>query len=207
MSQCPSSGTLLHFLSFGTNGDIKIQDFISKQQTVAVVQQQQGHQNLILNLSTSKVGFSGSANGQLQITVPNLHGLELRFCDSNQLSSSFAEAQESLMAGSLTELQNVNVMAEGRGGSGSVGNSTTSSTSGHSSSLNGKSRDDDEKDAFKPRIDSMNGLGDCWVEFRANVKKPAGYLKNVLVSRTNSMTAGGAGKTSRIAKAPTLPYE
>ena len=56
----------------------------------------------------------------------------------------------------------------------------------------------------------MNGLGDCWVEFRANLKKPAGYLKNVLVSRTtNTSLTGGGAKTSktRIAKAPNLPYE
>ena len=184
----------------------EIQDLISKQV--------QRDQNLNLSINTSKVGFSGSANGQLQITVPNLHGLELRFCDSSQLSSSFAEAQESLMAGSLTELQNVNVMAEGRGG---ISGGSGSGGSIDHSLLNGKSRDDDddddddEKDAFKSRIDSMNGLGDRWVEFRANVKKPAGYLKNVLVSRTtntSSITAGGgAGRTSRIAKAPTLPYE
>lgn len=39
--------------------------------------------------------------------------------------------------------------------------------------------------------------GDCWGEFRANMKHPSGYLKRATKS----------GRTRRIAKVPDLPYE
>ena len=47
----------------------------------------------------------------------------------------------------------------------------------------------------KRHVDKMNGMGDCWVEFRANMKHPAGFLGK----KRNSSKA-------RIAKSPNLPY-
>ena len=35
---------------------------------------------------------------------------------------------------------------------------------------------DDKAFALPNRVDSMNGLGDCWVAFTANLKRPIGYF-------------------------------
>eukprot|EP00558_Chaetoceros_sp_UNC1202_P001977 CAMPEP_0197258448 /NCGR_PEP_ID=MMETSP1429-20130617/82104_1 /TAXON_ID=49237 /ORGANISM="Chaetoceros sp., Strain UNC1202" /LENGTH=61 /DNA_ID=CAMNT_0042722557 /DNA_START=38 /DNA_END=223 /DNA_ORIENTATION=+ len=61
----------------------------------------------------------------------------------------------------------------------------------------------------------MNGLGDCWVEFRANVKRPLGFMKkrlNANMSMNNSqmnsrVRSGNDDRIQRVAKAPNLPYE
>lgn len=114
--------------------------------------------------TSAKVGFSGhDRKGQLIVKHKLLAGLDFRMCEAENLSSTFAEAEQSLLAGSLDDLQNDNVMAEG-----------------------GKRRGSS---------DAMNGLGDCWVEFRANIRNPSGFWKK--------------DKTTlkRIAKAPPLPYE
>jgi len=44
----------------------------------------------------------------------------------------------------------------------------------------------------------MNGLGDCWVEFRANLKKPSGFFTRNTKSNRQS---------HKVAKAPDIPYE
>ena len=41
-------------------------------------------------------------------------GIDLGYCQETTVSQSFAEAQESLMAGSLNDLQNVNFLMEGK---------------------------------------------------------------------------------------------
>lgn len=116
---------------------------------------------------TAKIGFSGtSRQGQWMVAHADLPGLDLRLTDSNTFSSSFAEAQDSLLASSLSELQNENVLLEGGG------NQRASS-------------------------DAMNGAGDCWVEFRANLKQPSGFMKR---------KPKGA-KADKVAKVPNLPYE
>lgn len=56
----------------------------------------------------------------------------------------------------------------------------------------------DGVDGKANRSDAMNGLGDCWVEFRANMKQPSGFIKH---RRTD------AAKPPRVAKIPDLPYE
>lgn len=137
----------------------------------------------------SKLGFNGyQNNGQLRIessenksvnndySSVNMSSLEFRYCDAKELSSSFAEAQESLLAGSLNDLQNVNVMVEGKENSSSKDNNVDKTNSENES-----------------KLDLMNGLGDCWVEFRANIKQPTGFFKK------------GGGRI--IAKAPDLPYK
>lgn len=120
--------------------------------------------------STGKIGFSGtSRRGQLMVAHPDLPGLDLRLTDLMEYSSNFAEAQEALMAGSLQELQNENVLLEG-----------------------GEGRQSNAKSDF------MDGVGDCWAEFRANIKQPSGFIK-----RNPSESV----KVAKIAKAPNLPYE
>jgi hypothetical protein len=64
------------------------------------------------------------------------------------LSSSFDESQESLLAGSLAELQSVNVVSEGK-----HTNKNTEETSG-----------------------DKNTAKDCWMELRTNAKYPSGFL-------------------------------
>jgi hypothetical protein len=187
-------------------------------------------------LTLSKVGFNGyqKNNGQLRIettsssctsrstptTIPNMTtnetniflcndipmihntSLEFRFCDAKELSTSFAEAQESLLAGSLDDLQNVNVMVEGNDRSN---NDNTISNN----------RPRDSTRSSESKLDLMNGLGDCWVEFRANMKKPKGFFQkkklgfldfsSLFALGKNNKKSKGGGK--RIVKAPNLPYE
>ena len=140
----------------------------------------------------TKLGFNGyQNNGQLRIesseknkikndySSVNTSSLEFRYCDAKELSSSFAEAQESLLAGSLDDLQNVNVMVEG---------------TDKKKNKNDKKIDDDASNSEnESRIDLMNGLGDCWVEFRTNIKQPSGFFRK------------GGGRI--IAKAPDLPFK
>mmetsp|Transcript_96 Transcript_96/g.203 ORF Transcript_96/g.203 Transcript_96/m.203 type:complete len:408 (-) Transcript_96:1403-2626(-) len=117
---------------------------------------------------TARIGFSGGMNdGQIMILHQDLLGLDIRYCRQTIVSSAFSEAQESLLAGSLEELQSTQTLvAKGEEGS--------------------KENDD--------RI----GKGDCWVEVRANLKRPSGYWK-----RNSSKKAGSV----KIAKIPDLPYE
>lgn len=62
----------------------------------------------------AKIGYSGTGKGQLVVRHPDLlPGMEVRFCENTSHSSVFAEAQESLLAGSLGGLQNRNVLLEG----------------------------------------------------------------------------------------------
>ena len=192
------------------------------------VQEQQKEISKFINgqCVLSKVGFNGyQNNGQLRIemnnnnieydrshkntSLINTSSLEFRFCDANELSSSFAEAQESLLAGSLHDLQNVNVMVEGTNNinhsscikSGVKGESSSSNDNNHSKHSNNTSR-----------VDVMNGLGDCWVEFRANLKQPQGFWKqwNMKGNFSSIFNIGNETKTDkrkRIVKAPNIPYE
>ena len=93
---------------------------------------------------SGKIGFSGNRIGQLMVQHEDLLGLDIRFCSSEKVTSAFDEAQESLLAGSLEELQSTNTLQAG----------------------GEKSKDDD-------RI----GVADCWIEVRANLKSPSGFLR------------------------------
>mmetsp|Transcript_850 Transcript_850/g.1652 ORF Transcript_850/g.1652 Transcript_850/m.1652 type:complete len:367 (+) Transcript_850:81-1181(+) len=93
---------------------------------------------------TGKIGFGGNRTGQLMVQHEDLLGLDIRFCSSEKVVSAFDEAQESLLAGSLDELQSTNTLLAG----------------------GEKSKDDD-------RI----GVADCWIEVRANLKSPSGFLR------------------------------
>lgn len=101
------------------------------------------------------IGVSSSRKGQL---MQYKQGLDVRLCQSTTRESMFCEAQESMLAGSLQELQSTRVL--------------------------GSKQEDD------PNTNKM----DCWVEVRANLKRPSGYF-------TQSKT------TPRFAKAPDIPYE
>ncbi len=139
----------------------------------------------------------------------NLQGLDLRYCQQTTISTSFAEAQDSLMAGSLDDLQHVNVMVEGGGGNkknesqsqsysySSNASSTSNGTSGSTNTTSNSTR--------SAKVDSMNGLGDCWVEFRANMKHPLGFLHGM--RRRQKGQRGVGSSTKRVAKAPDIPYE
>lgn len=119
-----------------------------------------------------KIGFNGTTRkrrqGQLMVAHPDLPGLDFRLTDSMEYSSSFAEAQDALLAGSLQELQNENVLLEGGDG---------------------------RHERMKP--DAKDGEGDCWVEFRANVKRPLGFMTRK--SKTLYVT--------KVAKVPDIPYQ
>jgi hypothetical protein len=115
---------------------------------------------------TSRIGFGSLGNGQLIVLHKDLPGLDLRYCSSTVSASSFAEAQESLLAASLADLQSTNILLGG---------------------------------GEKAKADERIGLGDCWVEFRANIKAPLGFWRKYAMAKSKSK--------HRIAKAPDLPFE
>ena len=61
-----------------------------------------------------EIGHTGAKAGQLVIRHPDFLGIDVRLCDRTSYSSMFAEAQESLMAASLPELQSGRVLHGGR---------------------------------------------------------------------------------------------
>ena len=105
---------------------------------------------------------------------PDAAGIDVRICEAATeewtLSSSFDESQDSLLAGSVAELQSTHVTSEGRG---------------------------DGVDATSARGDERSGKGDCWVEFRSNVTRPAGFVKS-LFKKSPGIT---------VAKPPDLPHD
>ena len=103
--------------------------------------------------STRKIGWRGHGQpGSLIVSHPSVAGIDVRICEAATeewtLSSSFDESQDSLLAGSVAELQSTHVTSEGRG---------------------------DGVDATSARGDERSGKGDCWVEFRSNVSRPVGF--------------------------------
>jgi hypothetical protein len=62
-------------------------------------------------IQTARIGYSGGINhGQVMLLHEDLCGLDVRLCSRSKVSSAFSEAQESLLAGSLGELQSSNVL-------------------------------------------------------------------------------------------------
>jgi len=104
-----------------------------------------------------KIGFSGlSGKGQIMLHDKHEHwGVDVRLCAATKPSSMFSEAQESLLASSLKELQSAHVMPITK----------------HSN--NKLPKQEEEQRTDDPNTNKM----DCWVEFRANVKHPAGYMR------------------------------
>ncbi|KAL3762978.1 hypothetical protein ACHAWU_001125 [Discostella pseudostelligera] len=126
---------------------------------------------------TSKIGWRGNGQlGSLIVSHPSITGLDVRICETTGdewvLSSSFDESQDSLLAGSLAELQSVHVVSEGK---------------------------HEEKASTKGDKNTANG--DCWVEFRSNVKHPSGFFKQ-FASATSLISP-----PLRVAKPPDLPYD
>lgn len=98
---------------------------------------------------TSKIGWRGDKHrGSLIVSHPSITGLDVRISEDWILSSSFDEAEQAVLAGSLDDLQSSHVMSEGK----------------HT----------DEEDIT---IDPKTNNADCWVEARSNVKRPSGFLK------------------------------
>mmetsp|Transcript_19608 Transcript_19608/g.28854 ORF Transcript_19608/g.28854 Transcript_19608/m.28854 type:complete len:510 (+) Transcript_19608:226-1755(+) len=151
------------------------------------------------------VGRNSNSPGQLMVIHPSLHGLDVRLCESKTLSPFFAEAQDSLLAGSLGDLQNVNVVVEGgRDKQKNKYNSNKNAASNSDSNVEVTKTQGNRNSGNGGKVDAMNGLGDCWVEFRASMKQPKGFFKGML-------GGNGRGKipsrSDRIAKPPDLPYE
>jgi len=117
----------------------------------------------------ARIGYGGlgPGHGQVMLLHEDLIGLDIRYCPRTTISSTFSEAQESLLAGSLDELQSTNILLSG-----------------------GENAKSDE------RI----GNGDCWVEVRANLKRPSNYWHRFLKGANSS-------REQRVARIPDLPYE
>lgn len=140
--------------------------------------------------TTSRVGFTSGGGGQLMVHHPALRGVDLRLCAATGLSSSFAEAQDALLAGSLDDLQSENVLVEG-GRNQNESNDVKAT----------RSRTDVKDKSIKERL-----LGDCWVEFRANMRRPEGFFSSFERGGLSPSTRGRDGG-GRSAKAPDIPYE
>ena len=114
----------------------------------------------------ARIGYSGlgPGHGQVMLLHKDLIGLDIRYCPRTTVSSTFSEAQESLLAGSLEELQSTNILLSGS-----------------------------EKAIGDKRI----GNSDCWVELRANLKRPSKYWQR---SKNSS-------RKQKIAKIPDIPFE
>jgi hypothetical protein len=106
------------------------------------------------SIQAHKIGYNGGkyhsqgGTGQWQVQHRDWAGLDMRVTDSTQYSNCFPESQDSLLAGSIPELQNEDVL---------TGDNLVSST---------------ENDLNLEQ--SRNG--DCWMEFRATLQRPRGYF-------------------------------
>lgn len=100
---------------------------------------------------TAKIGWRGDKHrGSLIVGHPSIVGLDVRMHEDWVLSSSFDEAEQAVLAGSLDDLQSTHVMSEGK----------------HHG----------EEDIT---VDPKTNNADCWVEARSNVKRPSGFLKRL----------------------------
>jgi len=137
---------------------------------------------------TAKIGWRGDgAGGSLMVFHPALSGIDIRISSGNEngdwiLSSYFDEAQESLLAGSLDELQSAHVVSEGA------------------------SKSDTQNELILER-DNKIGNADCWVEVRANVKHPTGFWKQFSPVAMGDKITGKKKNTVNVAKPPDLPYD
>ena len=128
---------------------------LSKPSLVFQCQHLTGSQKLIeqkLGGTTYKIGWKGDDKlGSLMVRHPSLSGLDIRLVQSVTddwiPNASFDECTESLLAGSLDDLQSSHVASDGN--------------------VTGDSLVKDEK----------IGNGDCWIELRSNVQRPLGFIK------------------------------
>jgi len=65
-------------------------------------------------MAASRIGYNGLGDGQVMLEHPDLLGLDVRLCPKPNVSPAFSEAQESLLAASMDELQNANTLNAGR---------------------------------------------------------------------------------------------
>jgi len=102
--------------------------------------------------TTYKIGWKGDDKlGSLMVRHPSLLGLDIRLVQSVTddwiPTAAFDESTESLLAGSLDDLQSSHVNSNGN--------------------VSDDSLVKDEK----------IGNGDCWIEMRSNVTRPSGFIK------------------------------
>jgi len=101
---------------------------------------------------THKIGWKGHGKlGSLMVRHQSLSGLDIRLVQSTTddwiPTAAFDESTESLLAGSLDDLQSSHVNSDGN--------------------VSDNSLVKDEK----------IGNGDCWIEVRSNVQQPLGFIK------------------------------
>ena len=65
-------------------------------------------------MTAARIGYGGLGDGQVMLQHPDLLGLDVRLCPKPNVSPAFSEAQESLLAASMDELQNANTLNAGR---------------------------------------------------------------------------------------------
>ena len=134
-----------------------------------------------------KIGFTGvGTKGQLMLRDKSYNatnssnngiGVDVRLCASTRPSSMFSEAHESLLASSLHELQSVHVLNPTHKNrvNSSAKNASIDEQHRHQRELfrNGQVTEDNP---VQRQNDPNTNKMDCWVEFRANMKHPQGFL-------------------------------
>ena len=124
----------------------------------------------------AKIGWRGDGqNGSLIVSHPTIRGLDIRLVETTGVwvpNSYFDEAQEALLAASLDDLQSSHVITEGN---------------------------EDKDKGIDRDVDPKTLRADCWVETRANIKNPLGFLSKRWTLKSQSNPA--------VAKPPDLPYE
>jgi len=120
------------------------------------VQEELGRRGLV---RARPIGQTGASAGQLLLQAPELDGLDIRICghQGEDLPGVFAEGEEVLRENVLDELNpaiDVQPVEEEGGLAASV-----------------------PAAQYRRMSNGGSGVGDCWSEFRATVRRPSGWLK------------------------------
>lgn len=102
-----------------------------------------------------EIGSTGATEGQVLLSSPLLRGLDVRLCDGGApISPFFNEGDEVLREGVFTEL-NPALDKPLEGGAGAQGSAPAA--------------------AYRR---SGTGMGDCWSEFRTQLRRPSGFFSS-----------------------------
>jgi hypothetical protein len=105
------------------------------------------------------IGLTGASAGQLLLQAPELDGLDIRICnyEGEALPVVWAEGEEVLRENVLEEL-NPAIDVQPVVGEGDLAASVPAAH-------------------YRRMSSGGSGVGDCWSEFRATVRRPSGWLK------------------------------
>lgn len=115
------------------------------------------------NIQLRRIGFNGNSSnkGQFILYHQSLSGIDVRLCPNTQLSTTFAEGEDALFAGSIDELQRTNSSLLPTTNTISASNPLTHTPTTINNNI----------DYSIPLEAEAEAEGDCWMEVRAMVKQ------------------------------------